>query len=200
LLELKATMEPLRKPIILVDMDSTIADYNGRLVSNYVLSHPGEPYIHPDDATDFYISKDYERLISPEAGKEIRRISWQKNFFLSLDPIPGAIDALNEMLAVGYEVYICTSPQSRFENCVDEKYRWVLAHMGRAWTDRMIVTKDKTLVNGDILVDDKPNITGLVEPSWTRIYYEQPYNRNEDGYFITHWRDWQTVVNTVLRQ
>ena len=179
-------------------MDSTIADYNGRLVSSYIERYPREPYIHAEDSADFYISKDYEKAFGVEAGRRIRYLSYEKGFFLSLDPIPGAVQACNEMLTEGYQVYLCTSPQSRFENCVDEKYQWVLHHMGRPWTDRMILTKDKTLIQGDILIDDKPNITGLLSPSWVQVIFSQPYNLQVNKPRIVEWSNWRDVVYNVL--
>ena len=32
--------------------------------------------------------------------------------------------------------------------------------MGKDWRNRMILTKDKTIIAGDLLFDDKPKITG----------------------------------------
>ena len=37
---------------------------------------------------------------------------------------------------------------------------WVEKHMGRDWLNRLILTKDKTIIAGDLLFDDKPKITG----------------------------------------
>ena len=32
--------------------------------------------------------------------------------------------------------------------------------MGKDWSNRIILTKDKTIIAGDLLFDDKPKITG----------------------------------------
>ena len=42
----------------------------------------------------------------------------------------------------------------------------------------MILTKDKTLVRGEVLIEDKPNIIGGVSPVWKHIFYDALYNRN----------------------
>ena len=39
-------------------------------------------------------------------------------------------------------------------------------HLGRDATNRLILTKDKTLVHGSLLIDDKPRILGAVKPRW----------------------------------
>lgn len=84
---------------------------------------------------------------------------------------------MKELLALGMDVRICTSPLSQFENCVAEKYLWVEKHLGREATNRLILTKDKTLVHGNLLIDDKPLIQGAVKPRWKHVLFDAPYNR-----------------------
>jgi 5' nucleotidase, deoxy (Pyrimidine), cytosolic type C protein (NT5C) len=42
------------------------------------------------------------------------------------------------------------------------QYEWVKQHLGKSALRRVILTCDKTLVNGDLLIDDRPAIKGLV--------------------------------------
>ena len=37
---------------------------------------------------------------------------------------------------------------------------------------------DKTLVRGDVLIDDKPHVTGSNAPTWQHLLYDAPYNRD----------------------
>ena len=62
---------------------------------------------------------------------------------------------------------------SYYYNCVLEKYQWVEAHFGYDWTKRVILTRDKTIVSGDILIDDKPEITGCAMPPWQHVLYDR---------------------------
>jgi 5'-nucleotidase len=105
---------------------------------------------------------------------------------------------LQELLVEGGDVYICTSPLSQYRNCVLEKYEWVEEHLGSDFTKRIILTWDKTLVRGDVLVDDKPDIQGLVMPQWRHILYDQPYNRCLPGVRMT-WRNWAARSSTTCR-
>ena len=41
------------------------------------------------------------------------------------------------------------------------QYEWVENHLGKDWINRLILTRDKTMINGDVLIDDKINITGI---------------------------------------
>jgi 5'-nucleotidase len=112
-----------------------------------------------------------------------------------LDPIPNALESLVKMQEKGHQVYICTSPLSESASCYTEKYEWVLKHLGKDWARRLIITKDKTLVYGDILIDDKPEIKGLVKPSWEHILYTQPYNQNVNHKRRLTWQeDWESIL------
>ena len=37
---------------------------------------------------------------------------------------------------------------------------WVTEHLGQAWTAKVIMSHDKTLIHGDLLIDDKHRIGG----------------------------------------
>lgn len=40
------------------------------------------------------------------------------------------------------------------------QYRWVEKHLGPQFVERIILTRDKTVVLGDLLIDDKDSIQG----------------------------------------
>ncbi len=40
------------------------------------------------------------------------------------------------------------------------QYAWVEKHLGYDFLEQVILTRDKTLIAGDILIDDKPDILG----------------------------------------
>jgi hypothetical protein len=40
--------------------------------------------------------------------------------------------------------------------------------------NRVILTHDKTLVRGDVLIDDKPGITGNMIPAWKHLVFDSP--------------------------
>lgn len=123
-----------------------------------------------------------------------------KDFFYNLKPIDGALEALKEMEQLGYNVYIVSSPSVRGDYCHSDKNRWLKDHLGEKWARRLILTKDKTLVHGDYLIDDKPYIHGIVsKPSWKHVTYAQSYNidlpdKNERVY-IRDWKDWKVILD-----
>jgi 5'-nucleotidase len=132
----------------------------------------------------------------PEELKQlVVEILLEPSFFRDMMPMVGAKEALFEMEQMGLEVFICTSPLTTYKNCVLEKFEWVENHLGADWVNRIILTKDKTLVKGDYLIDDKPAITGVESsPVWEHILYDRPYNRDVDKKRLV-WTNWKNVLN-----
>lgn len=46
------------------------------------------------------------------------------------------------------------------------QYRWVERHLGPQFVERIILTRDKTVVLGDLLIDDKDTIQGWACYPW----------------------------------
>jgi len=104
----------------------------------------------------------------------------QPRFFEDMDLLPGAKEALTSILASGtIEPFLCTAPVVSSPICWTEKVQAVKRKLGPHWVDRLIITHDKTLVNGDILIDDKPKIRGINEEDtpWVHVIFDAPYNR-----------------------
>lgn len=160
--------------IILLDQDGVLADFEHAFIDAWRARHPDIAPVAFDDRKSFYIREDY----APELRAKAEAIYTAPGFIRNLPPVPGALDAVKELLALGMDVRICTSPLSQFENCVAEKYLWVEKHLGRDATNRLVLTKDKTLVHGNLLIDDKPHIQGAVKPRWKHILFDAPYNRD----------------------
>jgi 5'-nucleotidase len=60
--------------------------------------------------------------------------------------------------------------------------------------NRIILTKDKTLIKADYIIDDKPEISGVENmPAWEHIIFDRPYNRQVNKRRIT-WETWKDVM------
>jgi len=177
---------------ILVDMDGVITDFDKEFLERWRKRHPDKPYIPLEERTTFYVKDQYPEELKPLVAD----ILLEPGFFRDMLPVTGAKDALDEMEKMGFEVFICTSPLSIYKNCVLEKYEWVEKYLGSPWLKRVILTKDKTIVEADILIDDKPLITGVEnKPKWDHILYDRPYNRGIDKRRMT-WANWKDVLSS----
>lgn len=174
---------------ILIDMDGVISDFDGEFLKRWRERHPEKLYIPLDERTTFYVKDAYPEELKPLVAE----ILLEPGFFRDMMPMEGAKAALTEMSQMGIEVFICSSPLSTYKNCVMEKYEWVDNYLGEDWVRQIILTKDKTLVKADYLIDDKPNITGVERlPVWEHILYDRPYNRDENKRRLV-WEKWKDV-------
>lgn len=176
--------------IILIDQDNVLSDFEKQFLVKWREQYPELPYIPFEKRNTFKIYDQY----SPKYKSLIRSIYRAKGFYRSLPLVEGGIEALVEMSELGNNVFICTSPLSLYENCVLEKYEWVEEHLGPEWIKKIILTKDKTLVKGDILIDDKPEITGVQTPIWEHIIYDRPYNKYINSKRRLNWKNWKEVL------
>jgi 5'-nucleotidase len=176
--------------IILVDMDGVICDFIGGWLKK----------VKEELDLDLPYPLEWQlELAFPQVEtKLITDVFRKPGFFLGLDPMPGAIDALNMMVEAGNEVYICTSPQLTY-HCAAEKTEWVDSYLGRDWVARTIISKDKTLIHGDILIDDEPIKEGLFKPTWEHVIYEHPFHAKEkrEGRAMITWKNWPKIYEYV---
>jgi 5'-nucleotidase len=179
--------------LILVDMDATIADFENGFLRKWRDLYPDDYYIPIEDRTTYKIEDQY-----PEKFLEkVSSIMKLPGFFYAMDPIPGSIEALQEMILMGYEVFICTSPIKENRDCVLEKYDWVHNNLGEGWLNRLIITKDKTILRGDYLIDDRPDIDGVCQSVWEHILFDQPYNRANKSKRRLNWSNWKEVIDSI---
>jgi len=177
--------------IILVDMDDVLADFDGEMYRRWKEKHPDKFIVPPSERTKFYLREE----MPEEYGDLIKEIYSSPGFVENLPEIPGGIDAVKEFSDLGHQVFICTSPLILYRNNVLEKYLWVEKHLGTEWTQRLILTRDKTLIKGDILIDDKPEITGSKTPEWEHIIFDRSYNRYvKDKKRMSGWKSKQEVL------
>lgn len=178
------------KKIILVDQDGVLANYQAHLLEIWRKEHPEKFWIPLEDVTEH----DSVKLYPKEFENILESITRRKDFFRSLPIILGGKEALEDMLAMGHDVRICTAPSIAHKYCVPEKFAWIEEHLGATWTSRIILTRDKTLVHGDMLIDDKPNISGVIVPTWKHVLYDQPYNRHIKEQQRLTWENYKEIL------
>uniref|UniRef100_A0A670Y3X8 5',3'-nucleotidase, mitochondrial n=1 Tax=Pseudonaja textilis TaxID=8673 RepID=A0A670Y3X8_PSETE len=121
----------------------------------YRARYPDLPYIALDERRGFWVSEQYGKL-QPGLSEKAISIWESKNFFMELNPLPGAVEALKEMAELeATEVFICTSPIKKYRYCPYEKFAWIEKHFGHEFLEHVILTRDKTIVSGHVLIDDR---------------------------------------------
>uniref|UniRef100_A0A8C8SFB6 5', 3'-nucleotidase, cytosolic n=1 Tax=Pelusios castaneus TaxID=367368 RepID=A0A8C8SFB6_9SAUR len=193
---------PLR---VLVDMDGVLADFEGGLLRAFLARFPGEPHVELAERRGFSAREQY-RSLREDLGTKVASVYESSGFFLGLEPIPGAIEAMQEMIHIpDTEVFICTSPLQKYEHCIAEKYSWVEKHLGPMFVERLILTRDKTIVSADLLFDDKDTIKGAEPtPSWEHVLFTCCHNKHLElqtpNRRLQSWADdWRALVESKRR-
>eukprot|EP00746_Dinoflagellata_sp_MGD_P153461 gnl/MRDRNA2_/MRDRNA2_84260_c0_seq4.p1 gnl/MRDRNA2_/MRDRNA2_84260_c0~~gnl/MRDRNA2_/MRDRNA2_84260_c0_seq4.p1 ORF type:complete len:1564 (-),score=326.01 gnl/MRDRNA2_/MRDRNA2_84260_c0_seq4:74-4213(-) len=152
---------------VLVDQDNTFTNFNEQVVKIAEKEMGLTPFT--------LCSRAYEGYDSVHE-QDIKRIFNRKGFIESLSPMNGALEAIKR-LGKKYEVFLVTAPP-KTEYAASEKIEWVSNHLGPEWVSRMVITDQKTLVFGNILIDDapKPLGTNAFTPHWTHFPFKQPWN------------------------
>lgn len=149
------------KEIIYIDMDDTICDFKGY--------------------------SDYRKRINPD----IKYPQCEMDFFRKLKPFENINNVINYLIKLGYDVWILTKPSVLNPLCYTEKRLWVEDHLGIELCHKLILCPDKSLLRGDILIDDnkwddfegQQLLYGSEEfPNWKSILkYFKNINKLENG-------------------
>ncbi len=176
--------------IILVDQDDVLADFTGELLRRCQEEMPDENWLPFEAHSELYFYKNYPVRLHAQ----ILAVNWNPGFFCSLQPIPGALDGIKEMLALGLDPLICTSQIASQPTCVQEKMEWIIHYLGRDFARRTGINADKTTVRGRILIDNRPEITGRLTPEWEHVLYDRPHNRHVVNKRRLTWQNWKQTL------
>ena len=185
------------KKVVLIDMDGVIADFELGYQKAFREKYPDLIPVPLEQRTERGIYDDYIRLNPAMTKQELFEVFLEPGFFRNLPVIEGSTEAL-KTLSQHYNIFICTSPLRQYGNCVLEKFEWLEEHFGFKLTSKVILTRDKTVVRGHILIDDKPNIEGCMSPEWKHILFAQPYNKDDPAAFrLSGWNELTKLIEFI---
>lgn len=178
--------------VILVDLDGPLANFEGEFLKRWRQQFPNEFFIPLEKRRTFFLNDEYPERFR----KEVVRIITTAGFFADLPLVQGGVDAIKEMVALNNKVIVCTSDLYTNTTGLDDKRVWVQKYLGHDFAKTMIFTRDKTLVRGDYLIDDKPDITGLLGPDWKHVIFDQPFNRHiiDKARIKPDWSNWKETL------
>lgn len=143
---------------IYIDLDDTLLDYKGAH-AEALRKNPNQPY--------------------PQS---------QMGFYSSLEPLEGAIDAWNTLTRQGHNVYFLTAPSLMNPMSYTEKRLSVEKHFGFDACRNLIICSDKSLLRGNILIDDRMDSHNQINFEGT-VYHFGSENS----------KDWATILKKIDR-
>ncbi|MBI2671848.1 5'-3'-deoxyribonucleotidase [Candidatus Woesearchaeota archaeon] len=175
--------------IYLVDCDGVIADFEKGVLAEFRKRHPDKPFIPLEERTTLFLEDQYSEELRPL----LKDIFVSQGLFRHLELIEGSLKALKELRKYG-DVFICTAPMPISAYYHKERYEWIEENLGREWADkRTIVSRDKAIISGNFLIDDKPQ-QGVIEPEWEQLLFDQPYNQSVTGLRRITWKNYREVL------
>lgn len=137
-----------RKPVIACDVDDVVANLLQAWLGSY-----GRIYGHwlaPEDITDWGITK-FITHCPPEAFYDIIR---RRDFYETVEPFPGALDAINRLKKFARVVFVTSCSRGT----MDQKREWLERHGFLDGTKHvqhdLVMASDKALIRADCLIDD----------------------------------------------
>lgn len=128
----------MKKKILYLDLDGVVADFDKAIKTL---------------CPDIDISPEYSDAKSRSA-KVDELCNRNPDIFHDLDPVEGAIDAVNQLFGL-FDVYFLSTAMWKVPGSFTGKRVWVEKHFGDKSIKRLILTHRKDLNLGDYLVDDR---------------------------------------------
>lgn len=152
----------MERELILVDMD--------RVVANYDQAHAE--------------ARTQDPQVTFPQGKY--------GFFLNIEPMPGAVTAIQTLVLAGFDVCFLTRPSVFNPLSYTEKRAWIEKWFGFDLCYNLILCYDKTMVRGDYLIDDNLHHytgkrTGRFQPAWRLLHFGTEL-----------YPDWNAILNKLL--
>jgi 5'(3')-deoxyribonucleotidase len=126
------------KPIVLLDVDGVVADFD--LFLRKCIEEVAKEYKPEKELSAFQRARVWKRILTP--GR----------LYTDVEEIPYAVQGVKSLAKVS-DVYFCTSPMKAQNWCFDRQ-NWLKDRFDKL-AGKIVFTKHKFLVYGDILVDDK---------------------------------------------
>lgn len=162
---------PARKTV-LVDMDGVLADSLPNWLAAYNL-FSGED-IEVEDIKSYGFG---QHVRQPEL---LFSCLERAMVFLNAKPMPGAVEGFRK-LCKAHDVYVVTYNHESCPSGFQQKLAWMRRHFPEFPSNRVIFTKNKGMVQGDVIIEDSPdNIQAWlsVNPKGRAFCIAQPYNDN----------------------
>ena len=187
--------------LVAIDMDGTIADFTNA-ACNKCKDLWGIDIKYED--VDTYKFAEVVRRHMDIEPREVYAEVFSSGFFASLDPTPGAIQALEEIHSDGNDILI-VSKALDYEGVPHDKMIWLAEKLGHVphttfFVDRM---EAKKYVNCHVIIDDDPRVIDY-HPTALAIAVEQPWNvefieADFGGWTVNHMSEAPKLVRDIAR-
>ena len=174
----------MQKPLLLLDMDGPLAAFD---VALWAFCQSMDIRMNITDLDDpnrkYYMT---ENMLLPKDQVLTRYMLDKSSFFRNLPVTNGAIEGV-ELLQSEFDVWVCTKPLDTNPTCRNDKMWWISHHFPNLYT-KVIMTPNKSMVAGDILLDDAPNPIYMHTSIWRPVVFRDTFNGEGSHWaHLPHW-------------
>lgn len=145
-----------------------------------------------DDVNEWDMHKAFPTLTEDEIYNPLHL----QTFWNGVEIMPGAREGIQTLLTQGHEIYIVTSAHP---DTIKWKAEWLQRELPEIPWSNVIVANNKSLIEGDILVDD--GLHNLYEGSYIKVLFDKPWNRNVDKSKLTdiihRVHNWDEIIKLI---
>lgn len=135
------------KPVALIDLDGTLADFDGAMQRDY------QKIASPSADLEYELDPDNEDRHEHIQVRK-RLIKRQPNWWFELEPLTAGFQVVDMLRQLEFRLHVLTRGPKNLPSAWEQKVRWVRHYL----TDASVtITLDKALVYGRVLVDDWPD-------------------------------------------
>lgn len=161
----------MTSPVLLLDMDGPLTDFDAHFWDR--CNDAGWPFDVTDPSEQRHRFFD-GHLVDKAHRKLARQMIEGTPWFRDLPVTPGAVDGVAELME-HFEVWVCTKPLEANKWCASDKAAWIARHFPRL-VGRLIMAPDKSMIRGDVLLDDAPNVDWCESAMWSTVIFRAPFN------------------------
>ena len=157
--------------VILIDADGVLEDLSQKWVI-YLNGKYGTS-VRYEDLTEWDMTAAFPSL----TREQVYGIDRDEEFYSLLEPIPGAVEAVKRMMDEGHEIYVVTT--TPYQAVKPKLERAIFRYFPFLTWKNVIITANKHLIRGDVLIDD--GVHNLLGGEYRKILVTAPYNKDFDA-------------------
>lgn len=182
----------MRNLTVLIDMDDTMENLCEVWVE--CLNEKHGMNVSVTDVREWDMTKAFPSLSREEVfAPLLEEALWDR-----ITPVPGAVENIQKMMEDGHKIVVVTSSHP---DTVRFKFRHVLnKYFPFIPYDDVVVTSQKQLVKGDILIDDAHH--NLEGGEYYKVLFDAPHNwayevTQDDMIRVHNWDEIYQIVNAI---
>ncbi len=178
-----------KKLEILVDLDGIVVDLTTHWLELIERDHGIKVGLHEIDQWSLHKCGELTKLGATKVYDYLQL----PGLFRNAPPLTGAIESLRELNEL-HDVVICSSPSGPVS--AKEKLEWLSEHTPFLKLNQIILANKKTMVCGDVLIDDHPETGAAYRKRWPKamvlgIQYEYNIQAPTEPYWHLYFEGYQ---------